>query len=358
MMRWLLALGLMVCLVMPLRAEDDPQKSTLGIGDNAPKLGLKEFVKGEPVKAIEKDTIYVLEFWATWCGPCINAIPHVTELQKKHPKVVFIGVNVWEQNLEAVRPFVEKMGDKMNYRVAIDQDGETGRGFMAKNWLMAAGQNGIPCSFIVNGEGKIAWIGHPMAMDKPLDDIVNGRWDLQAAKEEMKKTKERASKMEGIANKLRKAMASSPDEAIQVIDEIIAADADMEKMLGMTKFNLLIKINKPERTLEYGQRLVEKIVSDNPMMLNNIAWSLIDPERKDPIDQATKKFALSVAEKADRLHKGNDPATADTLARAYFVNGQIDQAITTQERAVKNGKGSDLEKELAERLEEYKRAKK
>ena len=50
---------------------------------------------------------------------------------------------------------------------------------MAKNWMTAAGQEGIPTAFIVNKEGKIAWIGHPMEMDKPLEKIVAGTWDLK-----------------------------------------------------------------------------------------------------------------------------------------------------------------------------------
>src|SRR5436309_778886 len=100
MMRIVLSLGLALGLGMSLWADDEKAEGKLGIGDAAPKLALKEFVKGEPVKTFEKDTTYVLEFWATWCGPCKDAIPHVTELQKKNPKVVFIGVNVWEQDLD------------------------------------------------------------------------------------------------------------------------------------------------------------------------------------------------------------------------------------------------------------------
>ena len=45
---------------------------------------------------------------------------------------------------------------------------------MAKTWMTAADQNGIPTAFIVNKEGKIAWIGHPMAMEKPFEKVDRG----------------------------------------------------------------------------------------------------------------------------------------------------------------------------------------
>jgi thiol-disulfide isomerase/thioredoxin len=140
----------------------------LGVGSPAPKIEVQEFIKGEPVNYFESGKIYVVEFWATWCPPCRTSIPHLTEMQKKYKDVVFIGVSVSEQNWNGVKPFVEQMGEKMDYRVAMD--GRAGK--MSKNWMQAAAQNGIPTAFIVSGEGKIAWIGHPMQMEKRLGEIV------------------------------------------------------------------------------------------------------------------------------------------------------------------------------------------
>jgi thiol-disulfide isomerase/thioredoxin len=152
-----------------------PAKGLLGIGDAAPKLTVKEFVKGKAVTQFERGKIYVVELWATWCPPCRQTIPHLTKLQKKYQDIAIIGVSVSEDPAN-VKPFVEEMGEKMDYRVATDQEDA-----MAKNWLQAAGQNGIPAAFIVNGDGKIAWIGHPAAMDEPLEKIHAGKWDLKAA---------------------------------------------------------------------------------------------------------------------------------------------------------------------------------
>ncbi len=183
-------MGLPGALFLTLAVALPADAQSLSIGDPAPKLEVKSFVKGEPVTKFEPGKVYVVEFWATWCGPCKASIPHLTELQKKNPGVSFIGVSVLEQQPEGVKPFVDEMGDKMAYRVAmdaVDEKAEGDQGAMARNWLKAAGQNGIPSAFVVNGGGKIAWIGHPMEMDKPLQKIVSGAWDLKAAREELRK---------------------------------------------------------------------------------------------------------------------------------------------------------------------------
>lgn len=134
MIRKLLLLAAVALLAVSLRAD----AGTLKIGDHAPALKVKSFVKGEPVKKFEDGKLYVVEFWATWCGPCKVSIPHLTELQKKYKQVKFIGVSVFESKPADVEPFVTKMGDKMAYTVATDDvpAGKTPQeGFMAANWM-------------------------------------------------------------------------------------------------------------------------------------------------------------------------------------------------------------------------------
>ena len=84
------------------------------LGDPAPALKIKEWVKGQPVelKAGKGKQVYVIEFWATWCGPCRTSIPHLTKLQKKYSdRVTFVGVTS-EKNVKDVQQFVTKMGDR------------------------------------------------------------------------------------------------------------------------------------------------------------------------------------------------------------------------------------------------------
>jgi thiol-disulfide isomerase/thioredoxin len=166
------AFGLAAALLCLCAMSATAQDAKLTVGSPAPQLDVKEFVKGEPVKQFENGKIYVVEFWATWCPPCVKSIPHLSALQKKHKDVVFIGVSV-DKDVSKVKPFVTKMGKQMAYRVAIDKMVK-GEGRMSTTWMAAAGQDGIPSAFIVKN-GTIAWIGHPMEMDKVLDNLVSGK---------------------------------------------------------------------------------------------------------------------------------------------------------------------------------------
>jgi thiol-disulfide isomerase/thioredoxin len=338
------------------------QAQSLGIGDPAPKLEVKSFVKGEPVSNLEPGKFYVVEFWATWCGPCIATIPHLTELQKKHTDVNFIGVSVWEQDQKQVKPFVEKMGDKMSYRVAIDavpENEEGNNGAMAKNWMKAAGQNGIPTAFIVNKEGKVAWIGHPTQLDEPLEKVVTGSWDLQVAAAEHKKAMEERSKMMKLQTKLAQAMqADDPKKLLTVVDEVVAEIPRFEANIGGLKFGALVKLGETDKAIEYGKHLTKDVFGSNAQAYNALAWAVVDPDTKLKADPKIQQFAVETAEQADKLADRKDPAIADTLAAAYSRAGNKEKALETQERAVKLAKGTQMEQDkgMKSRLEEYRKA--
>ena len=102
------------------------------LGMDAPPLNISKFVKGDPVVLAKGkgSQVYVVEFWATWCGPCRTSIPHLTELQKKFKSqnVTFIGIS--DETVDKVKPFVDEMGAKMDYVVAVDDDRKTFANYM------------------------------------------------------------------------------------------------------------------------------------------------------------------------------------------------------------------------------------
>jgi len=155
----------------------------LQVGDHAPKLMQGRYVQGAPVASLESGKVYVVEFWATWCGPCRKAIPHLNKLHEKFKDqgLVVIGQNVWErgEGVEAsVMGFVKQMGSNMTYRVALD-GGKGDDGKMAETWMKAAGRGGIPTAFVVNQSGIIVWIGHPMSgLDDVVEKVLAGTFDV------------------------------------------------------------------------------------------------------------------------------------------------------------------------------------
>jgi len=133
-----------------------PKEDSLKVGDVAPTRLPTSWIKGDRVSALDPKKTYLIEFWATWCGPCVASIPHLAELQAKlkDDGVQVISIHV-SRGAETADAYVRKNSKQMAYTVAKDTNGA-----MGKAWMEAAGQNGIPCGFVVAG-GKIAYIGHP-----------------------------------------------------------------------------------------------------------------------------------------------------------------------------------------------------
>jgi len=122
-----------------------------------PRVGALQFLKGDPVDVqseIDKGKTVVIELFATWCGPCHQSIPHVTELQKQFPDVIIIGVST-SDTPEKLRPFLQQKGDQIGYRIAIDSLGAVSPLQTKFN------VRGIPHAFVIS-EGKVCYSGHPM----------------------------------------------------------------------------------------------------------------------------------------------------------------------------------------------------
>ena len=86
-----------LCVLLALCVLVATNVNALEMGDPAPEIQIKGWVKGDAVKLSELKgkKVVVLEFWATWCGPCIKGIPHLTELQEQYKDdVVVIGVRI------------------------------------------------------------------------------------------------------------------------------------------------------------------------------------------------------------------------------------------------------------------------
>ena len=356
MRMFMLGLGLVSMSVLTANVA----AQTLSVGDPAPKLTVSKWVKGDKVDKLEPGQTYVVEFWATWCGPCRASIPHLTELQKKYKeRVKFIGVSVWEQDQGLVEPFVKEMGDKMDYAVALDdvaKGGEDAKGKMAEGWMTAAGEGGIPTAFVVK-DGKIAWIGHPMSLDEDLDKIVSGNFNIEDAASKRREAKAAQQKLIALSQKLGKHLEANEDkEALEIVEKAITDDPKLEPMLAMTKFMLLAK-GEGTAASAYAKKIMTlPDFKDNENALNAIAWTIVDPDVKRDVAKRDLALALEAATRANELTKGENPAILDTLALVYFDKGDAAKALELQEKAIKLAKPEEIDPAMKDRLEQYRKA--
>jgi thiol-disulfide isomerase/thioredoxin len=114
----------------------------------APDFSLTNVMDGKPFRlSDQKGKVVLIDFWATWCGPCRMAIPHLIELQKEYKGkgLQVVGVSLDQQGPAVVKPFYQQW--KMNYTVVIDDQGAAARDY--------GGIRSIPTAILVGRDGRI-----------------------------------------------------------------------------------------------------------------------------------------------------------------------------------------------------------
>lgn len=376
------------------------------LGDPAAPLDIAAWVKGDAVNLadVKGKQIVVVEFWATWCGPCKASIPHLTELQQKFAErgVTFIGVS--DEDVAKVRAFVDQMGAKMNYTVAVDNNRQTSKGYMA-----AFNAKGIPHAFIVDREGRIAWEGHPMGdLEKELEKLATAT--VAADPKELRRAEAQ--------RKLREftEMIARGDDAAK-LDALAADITALEKELGSIEAGRKLDLPELRRTVRFQslmrdyQRAVaagksaaeladlekaaaplapagfkfadyrgnfglqrafqeyyravtgkgdaaqiellthklELVESTDVAAQTEIAWTLLTDEN---IKTRDAKLALKFAQAAYTASDKQNVDVIDTCARALFANGQVGEAVKLLRSAMEAisdaAKKAALQKSLAQ----------
>jgi thiol-disulfide isomerase/thioredoxin len=293
-------LVIIIAMIVPFGSADADR-----LGDTAAQLQLSEFVKGQPFR-LQKGKVYVVEFWATWCGPCLKSIPHLTKLQQKYRDkgVVFVGIS--NEDAQTVRPFVAEMGNKMNYAVAIDSNRRTGAGYMA-----AYGQDGIPTAFIVDKERKVVWVGHPMSgLDEALRLVTaetRGLNDTQDIGEQQYSTPQ-------LSEYFQYAKSGSHSKAAALGEKILAANRE------------------------------------NANLLNEFAWGILTASNLQTRDL---DLAMKTARAAYFATKGQNGAVLDTYARAFYMKGDVNSAVRYQKKAISFSTDPLEKNQLTSTLKEY-----
>lgn len=295
----------------------------LEVGQKAPSLAKVTWMKGAAVET--GSAITVVEFWATWCGPCRTSIPHLTELQKKYQdKVRIVGIS--NEDADTVKPFIAEMGAKMDYHVGI-ADVATYGSYME-------GIDGIPHAFVVDAGGMVVWRGHPSAMDNVLAQVVSGKFDAKKAAA--------IARAEGDLQRLLQGRQPDIAQALKKIDEILALDA-----VNAQAISVRLAIGKYQEDPQLIRETLTRLpLKELPAELaNSLAFSrATDPE----LVNRHLDVAMTLVDHALALEPEH-AGFLDTKARLYACLGLMDQAIAWQQQAVAKSKTErgDLEATLA-----------
>lgn len=132
------------------------------LNEKAPELVVEKWISKQPDT---KGKFVLIDFWATWCGPCRAYIPALNDIQKKYAdKLVIIGLS--DETAEKVKAF---NNPKINYFEGIDTKSTVKDSLQVK---------GIPHAILIDPKGIVRWEGFPLLQDNELtEEIIKGLLD-------------------------------------------------------------------------------------------------------------------------------------------------------------------------------------
>lgn len=167
-------------------AEPSETPKRIKLGDPAPGIGFEQVQQGPyKLQGDWKGKVHVVEFWATWCGPCRYSAPHLSELQEKYGGDGLIVLGISDETRETVEAFMKELDGQMEYNVAIDPSRQS-----HDQWMGSFGINGIPHAFLVDKRGRVVWHGHPM--DESMEMWIKNLLDVKPKSKESADSAKRA----------------------------------------------------------------------------------------------------------------------------------------------------------------------
>ena len=329
----------------------------LGPGDPAPSLDGIQQVTGEPLTKFEPGTIYVLDMWATWCSPCIKAIPHMSEIAEKYKDkgVKVYGVAIWETERPArdgtlfdrVKRFAES-NKEIKYPIAYAGENIE----FAMRWMNATDRKTIPTVFIINKDGKFAWMGHPnMGMDQALERIVAGNYDPV---EEERLAKEREDKRQRgmrMAVKMQQRVQNKDWEAAQeIMSNIVDVDPEMFAPTAVARMRVLVaEMKDAPRADEWARSCLDRY-RNSAYVLREIAHYINTAPEGYQKDAA---LSLELARAAEKVAKKEDSRTFVILGESLAASGDVEGAKAVLLAAMKDADNLGKE-ELQKQLDKMK----
>ena len=295
--------------------EPDARQHELTVGKPAPPLKADRWFKRQPLSVYDAKKFYVVEVWATWCGPCILQMPHLSELAKKYAQdgleVIALTATDRANTVEAVEKFVKGRGKDFLFGYATCGEA-TYESFMA-----ASGNDAIPCSFVIDRQGKIAYVGRPENLDYVLSRVAAGKWRGKADADELQNIADSIKALPVLAQK-------DPEAAMKFISKL-------EKMNLERTYSLDVASVRVSTLAQLGKYAEAKaaIEAVKPHYLKSKDWGGLAmvaaglASRTSNTEGVQRAYALGVM-KESRTAAKEDVESLVKIAIAYRISNDLD----------------------------------
>jgi thiol-disulfide isomerase/thioredoxin len=344
----------------------------LAVGDPAPPLKVHKWLTGKET-TFEKGKVYIVEFWATWCGPCIVSMPHLNQLLEEYQSnglTVIATTNTDEQGntLQAVEKFIAGPGKKYGFTYAFCNDDATYDAYMT-----ASGREGIPASFVVDREGKIAFMGHPAELDDVIPRLLDGKWQGRDSLEEIKTEKESLDnilrKVPTAADAAEKANAGKDEATIsKAVQEAAAAAAAKileelpsyeklypyrakQSLYQAAKLAVMLQARKYDDAVKQSESLLTLASKKKDAQLLGHIRSFWTNKALNP-DRKTIQIAVRAAEAAYELDQPNLSSLLG-LAEAHYAAGNAVKGKEFGDKAIKLSENAQQREAVEKVLKSY-----
>jgi thiol-disulfide isomerase/thioredoxin len=305
-----------------------------------PPLGPLEWIQGEVVDFGDRAHVYVIEFWATWCGPCIQQFPHLGELQERYKEqgLVVVGLASGDKDAPAVQDFLAKRAKPVGIRIAFDTDRRAWR-----STAEAAGIESIPLTLVLDRAGRIAFLDHPQrGLDQVIERVLEGTWDPA-------RDKPAVSVKTAVSREVRALVKKGKFEEVDaVLGAAVAKDPSLAGFADKTRFHIeYFDRGSCQRAYKVASGMLIGPSGEDADSLADVAEWIINegqPEFRD------YPLARELAAQAVERTSWKDGPIIDILARCHAHLGELDKAVQLQTRAVEATPEGPAKANLAETL--------